>query len=194
LIKNIEQQEGHMKNKNKFMGLIVAIVISFIADVSPCFGQPVPGGPGYFMQPASAFRPDSSSSNFTVSSNGASLKNSSPSTEPFYAPVSLPHGATINKFILYYIDNDAVSGIGGFLVRTPLPGNFAVPFAQVNSNSNVQSSAPDYIETTDINLPVVDNQKYAYFVLVNLPASANLSVNGFRIDYNFPTNLPLIMK
>ncbi len=180
--------------KKKLWGAFFALAIIGIlfATGSQSLGDPVPGGPGYFMQPASAFRPDSSSTNFTVLSNGASLKNTSPSTEPFYAPVSLPHGATINKFILYYIDNDAVSGIGGFLVRTPLPGSFAVPFAQVNSNSNVQSSAPNYIETTDINLPVVDNQKYAYFVSIFLPA--NLSVNGFRIDYAFPISLPLIMK
>ena len=112
----------------------------------------------------------------------------------FYAPVSLPQGATINKFILYYGDNETVLGIGGRLARIALPGNAAVELANVNSNSNVNSLAPNYVETTNIINPVVDNQSYAYFVQVILPASDNLVVNGFRIDYNFPTSLPLIMK
>lgn len=167
----------------------LTIIGIFLTISSPLLGAPVPGGPGYLIQSASAFRPQSSSTQFLISASY--LMNFSLPSASFYAPVSLPQGATINKFILYYQGNETVEGR---LSRFALPGNAAVELANVNSNSNANSLAPNYVETTNIINPVVDNQSYAYFVQVILPVSDNLVVNGFRIDYNFPTSLPLIMK
>jgi hypothetical protein len=174
-------------------------VLAFIGILfftsSESLGDPVPGGPGYFMQPASAFRPDFSSTSYQV--NSQYLKNLSPATQSFYAPVSLPQGAIINKFILYYRDNDPVLGIQGYLGRFALPeGGSTILFAQVNSNSKLQSDNLNYVEFTNIlsGYAVVDNQRYVYLVQINLPPTNNLWVYGFRIDYSFSTNLPLIMK
>jgi hypothetical protein len=185
-------------SKRKLWGTLLALTIigNFLATSSQSFADPVPGGPGYFMQPASAFRPQSSSTNYLV--NAEYLRNLSPATQSFYAPVSLPQGAVINKFILYYKDIDPVLGIQGYLSRVALPeGGPIISFAQVNSNSKEQSDHANFIEFTDL-LPsytTVDNQRYVYFVQINLPPSNNLLlVYGFRIDYSFPINLPVMMK
>ena len=178
-----------MKNKNKFMGLLVAIVISFVADVSPCFGQPVPGGPGYFIQPGSAFRPRVSTASFTI--YGSTLVSIN-APVIYYAPVFLPHGATINKLVLYYSDTDATLNIEANLYRVPLPWSAMSELAIIQSSGS--STTKIYSETTTINNPVVDNQGYGYYVRLYLPASDHLGVDGFRIDYSFPTNLPVILK
>ena len=184
-----------MVNVKSGMSWGISLILFFVVwclNPTQSIGAPVPGGPGYLIQPASAFRPQSSSTEFLISASY--LLNLTNPSASFIAPVSLPQGATINKFILYYQDNDTVVGVEGRLSRIALPGAAAVELANVNSNSNVNSLTPNYVETTNIINPVVDNQSYAYFVQVILPASINLVVNGFRLDYTFPINLPLIMK
>ena len=180
-------------SKRNLLGTLLSLSIIGILffTSSESLGDPVPGGPGYFMQPASAFRPDNPS-NFDL--NAAYLTNLSSIAKTFYAPVSLPQGATINKFILYYFDNAALLSVEGALGRIAFPGVSFVELAHVNSNSRIDSPASNYVETTNINNPVIDNQSYAYYVRVKLPATVNVNVNGFRIDYNFPINLPVIMK
>jgi len=41
---------------------------------------------------------------------------------------------------------------------------------------------------------VIDNQSNSYIVHLGLNPGTNYSVVGVRIDYNYPINLPLIMK
>jgi hypothetical protein len=181
-----------MKNKIRIKRLVVVIIISLVAGISPCFSEPVPGGPGFVLYHASAFRPTSDSINYRLV-NGY-IRNTSPTTSDFIAPISLPHGATINKFVLYYRDNDSINSMSAFLGEIVYP---EVSMSVVASITTKDSSIFTFTETTDISKPIVDNQRCGYYVRVSIPASVNpldLSVSGFRIDYSYPTNLPLIMK
>jgi hypothetical protein len=182
-----------INSKKKLLGTLLALTITgiFFANSSPLLGAPVPGGPGYLMVHASAFIPGMSTTIYRLA--GASLYNDTSPSALFYAPVSLPQGATINRFVLFYLDNND-SNIIGRLSRTPHPGNVSSDLATVSSSG--ASTTPTFAETTGITNPVVDNQSYGYYVWVFIPAntSNNSAVNGFRIDYSFPTNLPLIAK
>ena len=57
----------------------------------------VPGGPGFVTVSASAFRPRYSSTQYS----GGPRLTTTTENATFDAPVLLPHGATITKFILY---------------------------------------------------------------------------------------------
>ena len=67
----------------------------------------MPGGPGFYAQSSSAFVPYNSTTPYAR--NGVALYN--PGGPGVYlAPVSLPNGATVNQFVVYYYDNDATAG------------------------------------------------------------------------------------
>ena len=180
-------------SKRNLLGTLVSLtIIGFLfASSSLLLADPVPGGPGYAIYHASAFLPTKST--ITYNNFNSRLVNETAPFALFYAPVSLPHGATINKFILYYTDNDATQNTNAELRQTAYPDLTSPILASVSSDGS--SPTPTFAETTGITNPVIDNQRYGYHVRLFLPVSVtNLSVNGFRIDYTFPINLPLIMK
>jgi hypothetical protein len=149
----------------------------------------VAGGPCFVMGPASAFRPRSSETEYAFS--GPRLQTVSLASATYDAPVTLPHGAEITKFILYYRDN-ASSDVYATLYRAPLPDRFGYAIASVSSSG--ASTEARYSETTTISDPVIDLQQYAYYINLLLPGAFELEVNGYRIDYSFGVALPLILK
>ncbi len=151
----------------------------------------VPGGPGFVTESASAFRPRSSSTQFSTFWGGPQLTTIS-GDGIYVAPVLLPHGATITKFILYYRDNAPSSNLIAELARARLPGNLDQIIAGVFPDGS--SAVATYTENTSIANPVVDLQQYAYYIRLRLPADPDLEVNGFRIDYEFVVALPVIKK
>jgi hypothetical protein len=152
---------------------------------------PVPGGPGFYAQSAFLFmRWDQDYQYAYDRGNGAELYNPGPGTAIYEAPLSLPHGATITKFVAYYYDASA-SDISFTLFRIPLDGQLANALADVYSTGQ---SGYGFGETTSINLPLVDLQSYSYVVQVSLPADDTLRVTGIRIDYTYSAKLPAVLK
>jgi hypothetical protein len=194
LIKNIEPKEGQMLiSKRKLWATLLALTIVsiFAATSSPLLGAPVPGGPGFISIGNVSFQPHPPSVQYGYINGRLYNNNGSPAS--FVAPVSLPHGATITQFVLYYVDNDSVNDINAWI------GYISLEESTVNVMCSITTSggSPDariMVNNTITTGKVIDNQSYNYFVSILLPTGSTSQLSGVRIDYSYPTNLPLIMK
>jgi hypothetical protein len=108
------------------------------------------------------------------------------------APVSLPNGATLTKFVLYFWDS-SVNDLSASLWRVPLDGN---PVEKMAETFSAGSPGYESSATTLIDSPVIDQQAYAYYVEVPLPYARDgeIRLRSIRIDCGFGTNLPLVTK
>lgn len=152
--------------------------------------SPVPGGPGFYS--LSAFEFTAEESYCCVSFQGPDLYNSS-SAEffPYAAPVNLPNGATVTKFVLYFWDSSSVKDLGASLYRVPLDGSSVEKMAEAFSAG---SPGYDSSASTLIDFPVIDQQAYAYYVEVPLPQGSDIRLRGIRIDYGYGLSLPLVSR
>jgi hypothetical protein len=149
----------------------------------------VPGGPGFYMCGAPCFAPRSSGYQWTYSQQ--ELRNTGGFYAYWDAPLALPHGATMTKFVLYFDDNSASDDLFVGLYRCALDtGTCDLPaFA-------TSSGAPGYgfAEDSTITNSVIDNQSYVYMAEAILPNTTAVGLIGVRIDYEFSAKLPLITK
>lgn len=153
-------------------------------------GSPVPGGPGFISVSTFAFKPYSSL--YDLSYNNLKMFNGGTNAGTYIAPVNLPHGATINKVVLFYQDNRQAENLALFVYRGNLfDGSFDV-VAGAFPNA---SSGFGYIEGT-IFYPLVNNQLYSYTLAVNIPGGCglDLALINIRIDYDYPVFLPTVQK
>lgn len=153
---------------------------------------PVPGGPGFYSLSAFAF--SQTIVDYGIAYEGPDLYNKSwdNGSYRFAAPASLPNGATVTKFILYFWDS-STDDLSASLYRVPLDGNAVEKMAETLS-----AGSPGYgnSATTTINSPVIDQQAYVYYVEVPLPYAPNAEIRlrGIRIDYGYGANLPLVTE
>lgn len=170
---------------------------------SPFFGNPavsqsviegdgvVPGGPGFMMISPLAFKPTFSTYQWAYS--GVGLYNpSTTSNSDFVVGLTLPHNATLTKLTLYYKD-DSAQNINVFLYKANGLGAATYISYLVSSGA---VPAFRYMSTTEISQPVVDNQNYSYFLEVLFPINVGESIvlTNVRIDYEYTTVAPVIMK
>jgi hypothetical protein len=162
-------------------------------SVAPAVGGSVPGGPGYVSLNGINFKPYTPSNN-TYYWNGVGLRNTGSVADWFVAPVQIPNGSTIKKMVIYYIDQDAGAGnnLEVDLIVTSLSSNYGTASAIISSSGSLAGSV--YSETTTITNPEVDLSANSYFIQAYLPASANITLLGVRIDYGYQTSLPLTTK
>ncbi|MBN2550256.1 MAG: hypothetical protein JXB15_13920 [Anaerolineales bacterium] len=165
-------------------------VISETAYLQAPAGDPVPGGPGFVSIDSYFFK--AYPTNLEYSYAGSKLQN--PGAEPryFVAGVQLPHGATVTKFVVFYLDATdfydftAALVVGGFDVDT---------FSQM---ATVSPSGSDpnirYIQDASIDFSTVDNQTRHYAVQVWMPPTTQISLIAVRIDYQYASSLPLVAK
>jgi hypothetical protein len=151
----------------------------------------VPGGPGFYAQNALAFRAYPNQA-VPFSYAGAKLVNPDTVSHYYMAPVALPHGALITKFVVWYYDNDTGKELSVDLYRLPLESEYGTSIASVSSAG--ASASNRYAQDTSISTPVVDLQSYSYAIQASLPASPSVGLVAFRIDYQYTNSLPLIMK
>jgi hypothetical protein len=151
---------------------------------------PVPGGPGFYAQSALLFRPYSSSDVYAYLS--AQLWNPGAATAWYEGALSLPNGATVTRFVVYYYDNHATHNLEATLIRAGLAGGDVSPMAK--ASSPIGSAGYGYAETVSITHAVIDQQSYAYVAEVKLPASNEVRLVGVRIDYAYTISLPLVTK
>lgn len=155
---------------------------------------PVPGGPGFISIHPSAFTPKRDYIDYAYSiGNAYWLWNPSTTTDGAYvAPLLLPNGATITKFVLFYYDTDPGEDVRALLRRSPLTG--VGSYEEMAYAISMDSSGFGYYETTQINHQVIDLQEYSYVIEVYLRKgySTNIGLTGIRIDFEYPSYLPLI--
>jgi len=149
----------------------------------------VPGGPGFYMRGAPSFTPRYSGYQWAYSQQ--ELRNTGGSPSYWDAPLALPHGATVTKFVLYFDDTSASDDVFASLYRCRLDSGTCDMPAFATS-----SGAPGYgfAEDSTISVPVIDNQSYVYVAEANLPNTTAVGLIGVRIDYEFSAKVPLVTK
>lgn len=161
-------------------------------QAAPAPAEPVPGGPGFYSLHAAAFRPYGSTMSWAFFDD--ELYNPGGTDSDLQAEVSLPNGATIVKFVVYYWDNCGSHDMSVRLERSAVSSNDKQPLAEATTSGN--EFAYRYAEDSTIAWPLVDLQSYAYRVIVLLPQGCgdNLTLESVRIDYGFGVRLPIVAK
>lgn len=163
--------------------------LSLTADLAAPAAIP-PGGPGFFSQTALTFQPyPNQTVPFTVS--GRTLYNPDTGTHYYEAPVNLPNGVTITRFVVWYTDN-STSNMWAALARAGLDDSSVAQIGYVASTD--AAAGIRYLQDTSIATPVVNNGSYMYWVEVGLPPSSGAGILSFRIDYRYGSALPLTLR
>lgn len=161
------------------------------ATESEIMVDPVPGGPGFIMVSVFDFKPYFS--DYEITHTGSSLYNASTTQQLILnAGITLPHGATITKVTLYFLDNVS-SNLTLYLAWANGDG-YGITMTTLLS-AGAQAGFRSVSKTT-LSDNIVDNQNYSYFLQLVLPpnASTELRVSNVRIDYEYTVYTPTIMK
>lgn len=154
----------------------------------------VPGGPGLISIHPSEFVQRSTTGKLTYADSDEIYNSLTTGILGVHAPVNLPHGAIVNKFTFYYYDAYADGIIRAYLSAVPLSGGGYIDLAVVASDTN---TGYGNVSDSTIANKTIDNANYTYTIDVWFDyqsALTQLRVTGFRIDYEYPTYLPTIMK
>lgn len=171
-------------------GIICFIMILPIAG---CFHTPVRNNNNYQMIPVSAFQQgsiDDDTWDFEhISARGgfgAILAGNPPYDVRLYAPVNLPHGATVTELTAYYLDKSSgdISSLNLSLVYQGGGANFGMASVNVSTtgSSNVIQSATD----NTISNPQIDasiNRVWLTLSMEVTSPSIDLRFYGARIKY-----------
>ena len=130
----------------------------------------------YLSIPPAAFAPADEA--YQYAQLGQKLTPNNSSSSAYYAPVSLPHGATVTKLTFYWRDTDGASNAVIALDRSAFNGFVSTMASAASSGSSGDGSATD----STIASATVDNSQYEYILGVTLP-SASTSLYGVVIEY-----------
>lgn len=155
---------------------------------------PVPGGPGFYSVGAFGFNPYDRVHYDQWAHDGSRLYNPGPGGVYYVQNLTLPQGATVSKFVVYFLDQDPASGLAIYLYRCPLDDEYCDVMAGVSSSGAEPGCR--FAEDTSIESAVIDNQSNAYAAEVWLPASPSedVAIIGIRVDYEYSASLPLVTK
>ena len=101
----------------------------------------------------------------------------SPAATFFYAPVNLPHGATVTKFTFHWSDSSGADGSAS-LIQNPAASS-PVEMARADTSGNAgASSSTDAVITN----AAIDNTQNSYYIGLYLPDS-NVIAYAIYIEY-----------
>ena len=151
-------------------------------------GAAAQAGTGYISVPAAAFVPEHYLVDYDNDGNRLELATGYTGGASFFAPLHLPHGATVTKLTLNYYDNDADDGVSVSLHRGE--GTTRALYYNVISNTDGVGS-----KSVDCSLDV-DNSQYTYILQVHLDdTEPDLTFYRAIIEFTYPTtSLPLVMR
>ena len=135
----------------------------------------------YLSVPAAAF--DIDGENISYQNDGYRITSSS--SAKFYAPVELPHTATVNAMAFYWYDDAVTATITCTLYIDGLGlagGPIYQPMAQIASTG---SSGAGYGVTSDIAYATINNSNRIYYLELELPRtfSGGVAGRGVIIEY-----------
>jgi hypothetical protein len=152
------------------------------------------GGAGYISIPAAAFTPADDALDYVLDESGLMLETDATSGQ-FWAPVYLPHGATLSKLTFYRYDMVA-GGLPYCYLRT-MSNSWATEAIATVCTDNPIYNGFTSIYTTDFSVPVVDNSQYTYSLqcyLSRQTVTLTSVLVGLRIEYSYPVYLPLTVR
>lgn len=137
------------------------------------------GKTSYVSISAAAFGPVDESYMYT--NWGGTLDPKNLASRYYYAPVQLPHGATVTRIKFYWSDLS-----GDFNGRCYLYRNYFAPGGDTLGTVDTSgASGAGSSETTTITNPTVDNSQYAYYLGWDLRGGGDVEGYGVVIEYTF---------
>lgn len=130
----------------------------------------------YLSIPPAAFAPADEA--YQYSQLGHKLTPGDSSSSTYYAPVSLPHGATVTKLTFHWNDTDGTSNASIWLDRSAFTGFVSTMASAASSGSGGNGSTTD----STVSNATVDNSQYEYILGLILP-STSTSLYGVVIEY-----------
>ncbi len=109
------------------------------------------------------------------------------------AGLTLPHGAALTKMTVYYRAFSTPEKNQIYLFRGDRLAE-GTPMAKMQSGGN--EFALRYLSVMAFADPVIDNQLYSYYLVVHFPqnGSSDIILANVRLDYDYPSFLPTVMK
>jgi hypothetical protein len=139
---------------------------------------------GYISIPAAAFVEKESTYDTSIDYR---LTNKDTVPVWFYGAAEFPHGATITNITSYWSDSDALLDVHCSLIRINTGfdgGGWGYnTLAHVDSSGDGSQGSTTYFPS-DL---TIDNQKYSYAFVVNIPANVYLSFYRVTIGFEYPT-------
>jgi hypothetical protein len=110
------------------------------------------------------------------------------SSDSLLVPIVLPHGATITAFSFTCLQNTTTVSCTGSLFRDDIVQLASVSIPSTSQSSTVQTASTTTISSTPANAAVVDNQNFAYFVLMSMNLTNTSSIIPIRatVTYTLP--------
>lgn len=174
--------------------LAVALLLGFTmpsTSASPAQAAPAAaGGTGYYAASPFEFTPAYGSP--MPAYDVQMITNPGAGEGKYFAPVDLPNGVTVTRLVFYYLDNDPQQNITGKLWLSPYINrsqNLLVSFSSGGENPVVR-----FNEYTGISNAVIDLGLNTYYLEINLPPGGLTGVTGIRIEYSYPTYVPLVQR
>ncbi len=142
----------------------------------------------YISLPAAAFTPYDNS--YAYTNDGHTLTPGNSSSASYLAPVQLPQGATVTDFTFYWTDCSNDNGYAR-LYRIDLAGSEISMVSPVSTSGGSSgggggSCSTSSSNSTTISSAGIDNERYAYYVWLNLPTDTNgatVKAHGIVIEY-----------
>jgi hypothetical protein len=154
----------------------------------PGVSEPVPGGPGFYTQSAWLFTPYTPTTEWGYHYDGV-LYNPGSQNAYYIAPVSLPNGVTVTKLVAYYKDSSA-----DHLTLKLYGWDGLGTWKRMGTVASLDTIGYGSAETESIGHAVIDLQTYSYTLWLYIPGGSgiDLGLANVRIDYAYPTTLPLV--
>lgn len=142
---------------------------------------------GIATVPGSVFRPNTSGPVWyaSVGQGGAEITiEGGTSTNVLVAPISLPHGARLTNFTVYFKD-ESDEDLSISINREVLASGIFSPVAEITTSGD----DPGWRSATlPLDNHVVDNDNYGYFIRVfvnNWDADGTKAIRGAKVEYSY---------
>ena len=140
----------------------------------------------YLSIPSAAFKAREDVANYnSFDANGDCFFNTG-STDIILAPVYLPHGATVSRVTLYYVDNSSSDLVCRLIYHA---NNFGSSILMAFLQTSGAATGYNAILDAVISDPVIDNAGKLYSIQVSAIngnwTGSNLKVKGAMIEYTF---------
>ena len=151
----------------------------YVSKTNPTFSPQT----GYAAVPPQAFHPTNNT--YAYHYDGWSLFNDGGATNNvYYAPVYLPHGATITSMTIRYVDNSANDMTVSLCKHT---GGNAINCVFLVASSSGTSTTWGTATASCTSSCTVDNTNSDYYLNLNMPDASIMRFAGAKIEYQYTT-------